>query len=55
MFERIVFSLMIWSTCLSRSISAFFSILRATKSPAVLCLASLTLPNEPVPKVYIMS
>jgi hypothetical protein len=59
-----VFSEIIWSTCLSLKISAFFSILSATNSPDCFCFASLTLPNDPanlnqaklpVPKVCIIS
>ena len=48
MFERIVFSEIMWSTCLSRRISDFLSILSATYSPDFLSLASLTLPKDPI-------
>lgn len=44
-FAKIVFSLIIWSTCFNLIISAFFNYFRATYLLVYLFFASFTLPN----------
>ena len=46
-FDKMVFSLMIWSTCLSLMISAFLSTFRATYELVFLRFDSFTLPKDP--------